>query len=187
MKSHIKNWIGVRKDENTPMWWEKIQEAVSEVIDFSWFILDEVDENIFEKKERLRLEEEEKNNKKLELFLNHFKYLKVRYEKLITEYWNNTEIIKSIFLNIWMIKTSNLYSKENIEKQIFSYIDTKNSIWFDRYVSSLLVDWEWKKWFPKDIVKALLNINYSFKKIFPIVTDNYEVKNTDPWDRSRTL
>jgi len=170
--------------KNTQETWN-IEETTT---NYNWFVLKTIDETpkseqqLLEEKKKKEKEKQELENRKLVLILKHFSDLKDKFWKYVWKYPRKINIIKKIFISIWVIKTSTLYSKEKLENDIFNYFDTQNIHWYDNYISRLLLDAEWKKWFPKDIVNALFNIRNSFEELFPDSTDHNTNNSNDIWN-----
>jgi len=147
-----------------------------EILSFSDFKIWIIDKPIIDNEKK----EIEEKNKKLTLLFNHFKYLKEIYHELVKKYPKNIDKIKDIFINIWIIKTSNIHSKDNIENNLLGFIKTENYETIEIYINKLINNWEWKKWFPSDVWFALLKIQKLCWEIFP--TKNKVFGNENNWN-----
>lgn len=184
-------WLDTITDSNfeEPKINNKVVEATTDFNNFVLKWLDEIDKDIDlmwigeistkNKEELIKIQE---NEKKFSLLLKHFEYLNEKFLKYIAKYPNNIDTIKNIFLNIWIIKTSSLHSKKTLENSIFSFFDKENLFWYENYISDLLKNWEWKKWFPKDIALSMFSIKKDFEKLFPKLTVAEVKKQEDPWN-----
>lgn len=147
---------------------EKVWETT--YVPFSDFVInydiDDGSQRILEKREKERMLKAEKE-KKLTLLFNHFNFLRESYTKLVNKYPEKIGILQDIFENIWIIKTSKLYTKRQIVMNIIKYIETENLAWLNKYVNELLWNWEWKAWFPREIWSTLFNIQTLCTKLFP--------------------
>lgn len=141
---------------------ETIRENPYEKFELHWW--DEHYESENEKKERISNEE---LDKKIHALFNKYPLLEKKSIEFWLKYKDKIKTLKLIFLHIWVIQESRLHSKDTIIKTIIWYMETEEMLLFTKYINGLIWFWEWKQWFPKEIVTSLFKLQSLLKDLFP--------------------
>lgn len=141
---------------------ETIRENPYGKFELHWW--DEHYESENEKKERISNEE---LDKKIHALFNKYPLLEKKSIKFWLKHKDKIKTLKLIFLHIWVIQESRLHSKDTIIKTIIWYMETEEMLLFTKYINGLIWFWEWKQWFPKEIVTSLFILQSLLKDLFP--------------------